>query len=320
MHPAPSVIFFTTSSGVGYGMLALMGILAPLGLLPADPWFASVAVILALGLISAGLLSSTFHLRHPERAWRALSQWRSSWLSREGVAALVSYGPACLFGLIWVYGTGYDTGYDTGQGTALFLLGLSVTVMAGITVYSTAMIYASLKTIAQWHHRLVPPLYLMLALSSGAVWLTAVAAGFGMVPDVLVLIALGALAVSGLFKVLYWQAIDNATPLSDVGSATGLGSMGTVRQFEAPHTEDNWVMREMGFVIARKHIQTVRRIVMLVGFVAPFACLLTIITGMGFEQPMAWLSVVFVSIGIVSERWLFFAEASHVVGLYYGRY
>jgi DMSO reductase anchor subunit len=311
MHPAPSVIFFTTASGMGYGMLALMGVLVPLGVLPNDPWFASVAVVLALGLVSAGLLASTFHLRHPERAWRALSQWRSSWLSREGVAAVLCYGPAILFGMVWVYGTGH--------GVILILLGLAVTVMASITVFSTAMIYASLKTIAQWHHGLVPPLYLMLALATGAVWLNALTTGFGMISPGLMLITLGALALSWLLKYFYWRAIDTTAPLSDIGTATGLGGLGTVRQFEAPHTEDNWVMREMGFMVARKHSRTVRQIVMLVGFSAPIVCLLAIMAGAGFAQLLVWLSVVFVSIGITAERWLFFAEARHVVGLYYGR-
>src|SRR6266702_1302037 len=77
--------FFTTSSGVGYGLLAWIGLLAPIGALPLTRQFGAVSLLLALGCITAGLLSSTLHLGHPERAWRAISQWRSSWLSREGV-------------------------------------------------------------------------------------------------------------------------------------------------------------------------------------------------------------------------------------------
>src|SRR5258705_3560661 len=90
MHPAYSVIFFTTASGAGYGLLFWVGLLAPLGLLPASPAFGFTALALALALITAGLLSSAAHLGRPERAWRAVSQWRSSLLSRDGVAG----GPA----------------------------------------------------------------------------------------------------------------------------------------------------------------------------------------------------------------------------------
>ena len=91
MHPALSVILFTTASGAGYGLLFLIGLLTGTAFLPESRWFVGVAFGLSLGAISFGLLASTFHLGRPERAWRALSQWRSSWLSREGIASLIVY-------------------------------------------------------------------------------------------------------------------------------------------------------------------------------------------------------------------------------------
>src|SRR5438309_5897561 len=103
MHPALSIVFFTTASGAGYGLLGLLGILAPLGILPADRAFGLVALALALGAVTGGLASSAAHLGHPERALRAFSQWRSSWLSREGVASVVTYIPAGLFAIGWVF-------------------------------------------------------------------------------------------------------------------------------------------------------------------------------------------------------------------------
>src|SRR5690606_16348531 len=80
VHPAASVILFTTTSGAGYGLLALLGLLGPAGLVPQGRWFGFAGLGLALALVTAGLLASTFHLGRPERAWRAVSQWRSSWL------------------------------------------------------------------------------------------------------------------------------------------------------------------------------------------------------------------------------------------------
>ena len=77
MHPSYSVILFTTASGAGYGMLALLALGAVLGQLPADRWFGFTAFATSLGLVTFGLLSSTFHLGHPERSWRAVGQWRS---------------------------------------------------------------------------------------------------------------------------------------------------------------------------------------------------------------------------------------------------
>ena len=102
MHPAYSVILVTTASGAGYGLLVWLGVLSAIDALPADRWFGFAGLALSLGLISVGLLASTFHLGHPERAWRAFLQWRSSWLSREGAAAVATYVPAGLFGIGWV--------------------------------------------------------------------------------------------------------------------------------------------------------------------------------------------------------------------------
>src|SRR4051812_3263486 len=98
MHPAYSVIFFTSASGGGYLLLALLGLFGALGILPADPVLGVVGFGLGFGMVTAGLLSSTFHLGHPERAWRAFSQWRSSWLSREGVLSLASFVPSGVVG------------------------------------------------------------------------------------------------------------------------------------------------------------------------------------------------------------------------------
>ena len=168
MHPSFSVIFFTTASGAGYGLLALLGVLAPLGVTPPDAAFGFVALGLALGGITAGLVSSTFHLGHPERALRAFSQWRSSWLSREGVASVLTYVPAGLFGIAWVF-----------FGVVSPPLGVVAAIGAVVTVFCTAMIYRSLKPVQRWHNSWVVPNYLVLALMTGALWLSALLMLFG---------------------------------------------------------------------------------------------------------------------------------------------
>ena len=139
MHPAYSVILFTTASGAGYGLLALLGLVG-INHGPASSLaFALTALLIALGLITVGLLSSTLHLGHPERAWRALSQWRSSWLSREGIAALVTYVPALAFGLVWSGLVDWPR--------AIGGLGLITAVLCALTVYCTGKIYDTLPTI-----------------------------------------------------------------------------------------------------------------------------------------------------------------------------
>ena len=103
MHPALSIVLFTTSSGTGFALLLLLGLGAPLGLLPASAGFAFAGLAIGVGLAVAGLVSSVFHLGRPARAFRAFSQWRSSWLSREGVFAVLTFVPLSVFGIGWCF-------------------------------------------------------------------------------------------------------------------------------------------------------------------------------------------------------------------------
>src|SRR5512132_1401241 len=103
MHPALSIVFFTTASGAGFALLLLLGLGAPLGLLPPSASFGFAALAVAMLLAAGGLASSVLHLGRPERAWRAFSQWRSSWLSREGVLSVVTFVPAAIFAIGWIF-------------------------------------------------------------------------------------------------------------------------------------------------------------------------------------------------------------------------
>jgi len=310
MHPAYSVIAFTTMSGAGYGLLALLGIFGASGLVPAERWFGFLAFAIALGLVTAGLLASTFHLGHPERAWRAFSQWRSSWLSREGVAAVIAYVPAGVFAIGWVF-------FEQ-NGGLWAIAGWLTAVFSAITVYCTAMIYASLRTIPRWSNPWVPSVYLALALATGAILLVALTHIFGLFAPWMAWLAVAALALSLLLKLAYWGSADNAPRQFTAEQATGLGGIGKVRQLEAPHTQANFVQREMGYQVARKHAAQLRRIVV-AGFAASALLLvLAVFSPVIVSMMLTKLAVFAVAIGVTVERWLFFGEAEHLVTLYYG--
>jgi DMSO reductase anchor subunit len=311
VNPAYSVIFFTTASGAGYGLLVWLGVGAAYLDLPANRWFGLAAFAVALGLITLGLLASTFHLGHPKRAWRGLTQWRSSWLSREGVAAVVTYIPAGLAAIGWIL-LAHNDGVWAWLGAASALL-------AVVTVYCTAMIYQSLRAIPRWNTPWVAPVYLAFALASGALLFHfgVRAFGFG-----LAWTGWGAAiltAAAWAIKLAYWNHIDNAAARSTAESATGLGHLGKVRLFEVPHTGENYLMREMGYKIARKHARRLRVIALVLGGVLP-----VVLAAVASQLPdlaaavLALLAVVSAGVGLLIERWLFFAEAVHAVSLYYG--
>ncbi|MBT6094665.1 MAG: dimethyl sulfoxide reductase anchor subunit [Rhodospirillaceae bacterium] len=311
MYPAYSVIFFTVSSGIGYGLLALMGIFAATGGLPLTKDLGLVGLGLGFISVSAGLLSSTFHLGHPERAWRALTQWKSSWLSREGIAAVLTFLPVILLAYTWVY--------RGDSARTLEIWAVLTAAGAFITVYCTGMIYRSLKTIHQWHNAWTLPNYLLLGLAGGAVWLSAIVAMLGYESHQVTLTAALALAAAWISKAGYWRFIDTTRHQTTPETATGLGRFGKVSKFEGPHTSPNYLMKEMGFQVARKHVAKLRRYVHLIGFAAPLGL---VVLGLIFPGIVGTVSLFLaglaVTLGLVIERWLFFAEASHVVSLYYG--
>ncbi len=310
MHPAYSVIVFTTSSGAGYGLLFWLSLAHIAGLLPAEGWLPFFSVAVALALITVGLLSSTLHLGHPERAIGAFSQWRSSWLSREGVAAVFTYIPAGLLALIWL------VGIETG---ATQLLAFLSAIGAVATVYCTGMIYGSLRTIRQWHKGLTPLVYLMLGSATGALLLAVLMALFGATASWAAGLVLVNLVVAGALKLSYWRQIDADPGQYTTEMATGLGGEGgSVRPLDPPHTRPNFVMREMGYQVARKHAQSLRRLAAMALFAAPIAAVLVAMLAPGGATVLYLVAALAATWGVVTERWLFFAEAEHISQLFYG--
>jgi sulfite dehydrogenase (quinone) subunit SoeC len=311
MHPALSIVFFTTSSGAGFALLILLGLGAPLGLLPSSASFGFAATAIAVLLAVGGLASSAFHLGRPERAWRAFSQWRSSWLSREAVCSALTFLPAGIFGIGWIF-------FDTTTGL-VGLCGVFAAALAAATIFCTGMIYASLKPIHQWHNRWVVPNYLALALMSGFLVLDFLVRLWAPQPSGTALLSVLVVLAAWRMKERYWLTIDSTSAPSTIASATLLGSRGEVRMLEPPHSEENYLLKEMGFRIARKHRLRLRRVARLAGFGFPaLASFLALLVGGLSGAVAAGIAVVSAAVGLLVERWLFFAEAKHTVMLYYG--
>jgi len=305
MHPALSIVAFTTASGLGYGLAAVLG----LGFLDPASAATGAAHLAAVALIVAGLLSSALHLRNPRRAWRAFSQWRSSWLSREGVLAML--------GLVPIAGS---AAASLLAGRYFPLLGLAATVLAMATVYSTAMIYASLKAVDAWHTRLTPACYLLFSAAGGFCLASLFSAAGGAGSSLVFALAVFFLAAAWTVKLAWRNRMNTSRCRSTPETATGLGFIGKVRLFERPHINDNYLTREMGFSVARRHAAKLARISLVLGGIVPMLVFLVLAATGGsgsLAAGAAFGAVVLHAAGMLVERWLFFAEARHAVMNYY---
>ncbi len=290
MHPAPSVIIFTSLSGLGFGLLAWLGFGYP----NVTGMTAFIFFFIAYALAVGGLISSTFHLGTPKNAIKAFSQWRTSWLSREGVMSIVSLL------VIAVYAIGVIFFNQRWQ-----IFGWLGSVFSLITIYTTSMIYGQMKTVPRWYMGLTPVLFLLYSLAGGALLAAQV------LPAALLLVALT------IVQYFSWHIGDGAFKQAGhtIETATGLGNLGKVRLLESPHSSPNYLMKEMVHVVGRKHAQKLRMIaIVLLGMVPALILLLAPANHM-----LVGVAVLSHLIGLFAARWLFFAEAEHVVGLYYDK-
>lgn len=308
MHPALSVIFFTVASGAGFGLFSLLFVADFFAL---GGGFSREHLLaggfMALMLIILGLLSSTLHLANPKNAWRAFSRFRTSWLSREGVFA-VAFMPLAVGYLACI-------GFDA-PAVLRHAFGFLSAALAWITVFSTGMIYACLKTIRQWNTPLVPANYLALGYASGSLLLLlgAVVAGLDATPY----IALAGLivAIAAVLKAIYYFWIRSPGLTPTVNTATGLTRAG-VKLLDTGHTHGTFLTEEFGYRLARRRASVIKVLLFVVGFALPAVMLAVVLRGNGAEAAAAVAAFAGLA-GAVMERWLFFAEARHVVNLYHG--
>jgi len=321
MHPAFSVIFLTTLIGAGQGLfLALYTgqVYALANLLEAQSSsFYAVGSFLALLLLVAGLIASFFHLGHPERAWRAASQWRTSWLSREVIVLPITMALVFLYGVVHYFGwTGpLFTVKNALPVDASLIIGLLGTIAAFALYVCTAMIYASLKFLQEWHSPLTVANYTFLGLGSGFMLAAALAAylginlvGFFGTWAVIATLAGLATRITSLLrnrrikrKVSLQTAIGVRHRDLQQKAQGAMGGSFNTREFFHGKSEETLTAIKVWFLLAT--------------FVLP---VLLITLAWWLQSPtLPIIAFVVQYLGLIGERWHFFAEARHPQNLYY---
>ena len=289
MHPAPSIILFTVLSGFGFGLTSIVGLLQFLNQIS----MVDIIIFSSMGLFfsTIGLISSFFHLANKKNAIKSMSQWQTSWLSREAISSIFCL--SIVVGNIgWIF---VQNMYINEVGIILFLLSL-------ITVFTTSMIYAQLKTVPSWNNMLTPTLFIFAALAGGSILITDHA-------------SLVLLLIFAVLQVLFWYIADRSfiDKETTVGTALGFGKNEEIRAFDAAHTNRNYLLNEMVYKVARKHAIKIRYISFFAAFVLPMSLIL-IFPG---NFSVSVLIIASHLVGIYFSRWLFFAEAKHSVSFYY---
>ena len=308
MHPAFSVILFTVISGAGYGLFLLLVAFHLAGIGPVMSHGELIAHgVAALGMITVGLLLSTGHLANKKNAWRSFMRFKTSWLSREAVFAVLFYPFAAIYGLGVLL-----QGHEVGPLAAV--AGAIAAVLAVVTLFSTGMIYGCLKTIRQWNTALTPANYIMLGVATGAVAFAAIASVFGNATAMHAGVAIVLLLIAGVLKGIYYFWISRVTGPT-INTATTF-NRATVRLLDTGHTAGTFLTDEFGYDAGKNTTDTLKMGVFLLAFGTPILVFAAILSGV--PAIVAWLGLVAALAGVIMERWLFFAEARHVVRLYHG--
>jgi sulfite dehydrogenase (quinone) subunit SoeC len=306
MHPAFSILVFTTLIGIAQGavvvfaLLTLLGVAMPKGLLNHGLFICTVLLI-------AGLAASFFHLGHKMRAWRAIMMWRTSWMSRE-VIVLPTF--IAITGLWWV------CTMMKWQGINTWLLPLLALVGAAVLWYCTAMIYACLRFIEEWANPYTVPNFVLIGLSSGLLCACALAAVMK-ATTLLTLLAPLAIILSLVALTVRWMSVQRNSAIrhkSNLQSATGIPG-NKLLQKSMGMSAGAFNTREFFHGASGSAVRNVKWIFVVLGFLVPVAlCITAVLT----QTTLPWVLAALVQLpGLIAERWYFFAQAKHPQNLYY---
>jgi len=316
MHPAFSLIFFTNLAGMAQGLIISLVILHLAGDSLPSSFLNYLAFPVCLLLLMGGLLASFFHLGHPERAWRAILMWRTSWLSRE-VLVLPSFIALTLLAYIYSFQTG----------VVPIWLWLLLTVFAFLLWVCTAMIYQCIRFIQEWAHPVTMVNFIALGFASGWFLLMTLFVFWSLIsPDQAIVTSTNLAGVCGFtamlllfsltLKLWIWKRNRFLKPKSNLQSATGI-TKGPVRQVAMGMMGGSFNTREFFHQQTQFFVANIRKLAFFGAYLVPV--ILLAFAAAQANLHLIWLAFFVHVCGLMAERWLFFAEANHPQNLYYQR-
>jgi len=311
MTPTVSAIFFTTASGAGYGLIALMAIFQASGVLPTDPKLGLVGFAIAFALITVGLVAPVLRPGRLTQAWSMAGQWHVSWQGRAIAFALLTYPPAGAYATGWYFGD-WRPDYLTA-------IGMVATMLCMQTVYCTAMIYTSRKTIRAWSNAWVLPGYFGLSILTGALILHALTAAFGYFDAAYFWVNTLAIIFAGFVKMRYWQLIDRDLPLDPSETTTEPGApadaLDPADTADPAPTPQNYLLAGRHNIFARAYADKLRQLAIAAAFMVPILLItLANISPAASATVLTIMAAIMAIFGVLIERWLFFAEAQEDSG------
>ena len=322
MHPAFSVIFLTTLIGVAQGLfLALFStqVYSEFNLLPdvTGTNFYAAGSVISLLLLVGGLISSFFHLGHPERAWRAAAMWRTSWLSREVLALPTMMAAVFAYGVMHI--GGYDfVAYTNGNVTltASMFIGIAGVIATFTLFLCTAMIYACIKFLQEWSSSLTVVNYTLFGMASGFTLATALASYMGLAEQTQFL---GGWAIALTVTVLLTRSASlyrnsRIKHKSSIQTAIGLRH-NKIQQKSQGAMGGSFNTREYFHGKTEMFLKSIKYIFMVLVFPVPLILLSAAITDGNTQVLVAAFVIQYT--GLIAERWYFFAQANHPQNIYY---
>ncbi len=322
MHPAFSVIFLTTLIGAGQGLfLALFStqFYSEVDLLPGvgDTNFYGIGAAIALALLVGGLISSIFHLGHPERAWRSAARWKTSWLSREVIALPTAMGAIFAYGVIHIMG--YDSvAYVYGGislNTSLFVGAFGVIATFALFI-CTAMIYACIKFLQEWSTPLTVINYFLFGSASGFTLATGLASYLGL-QEFTHFLGGWAIALTVMVFITRSASLYRNSRIkfkSTIQSAIGIRH-NKITQNAQGAMGGSFNTREYFHGKTAMFLKSIKMIFMILVFPVPLILLTSAVSD--GNTPVLIAAFVIQFTGLIAERWFFFAQANHPQNIYY---